>query len=56
MGAVELERQGGQLLEREVVIGLIPGPAQPRLDRPAVALGEMIENISFLVLLIATSR
>jgi hypothetical protein len=56
MGTVELERQAGQLLERDVVIGLRPGPAQPRLDSLPVPLGEMIQNISFLVAIIATSR
>ena len=56
MGAVELERQGVELLERAVVIDLGPCATQANLDRLTVALGEMIEDVAFLVLLIATSR
>ena len=56
MGVVKLERERGQLLERTVVVGLLPRPAEPRLDWVAVALGEMVKHIALLVLLIATSR
>jgi hypothetical protein len=56
MSAIELGREPGQLLERPVVVGLLPRLAQPRLDRLAVALGEVVEHVSFLVLVIATSR
>jgi hypothetical protein len=56
MGVVQLNRQCVELLERAVMVGLLPRPAQPRLDRVAVALEEMIKHIAFLVLLIATSR
>ena len=50
MGVVELERERGELLERAVVVGLLPRPAQPRLDRVAVALGEMVKHVALLVL------
>ena len=55
MRVVELERQRGELLERGVVIGLLPRATQPQLDGVAVALGEVVENISLLVAVIATS-
>ena len=39
-----------QLLERGLVVGLLPGPPKPHLDRRTVALGEMVEHVSLLVL------
>jgi hypothetical protein len=56
MRVVELERQRVELLERGPVVGLLPGSAQPRLDCRAVAIGEMVEDVSLLVPVIATSR
>src|SRR5438552_2907651 len=32
------------------MVGLLPRPAEPRLDRLAVAFGEMIEHVALLVL------
>lgn len=45
---VDLERDGGELLERAVIGRLLPGPAKPRLDRPRVALREMLSDIPLL--------
>ena len=42
--------QRGELLERDVVVGLLPRLAEPALDRVAVALGEVVEHVSLLVL------
>ena len=56
MRVVKLECQRDELIERGLVVGLLPRPAQPRLDRGAVALGEVIEDVALFVLLIATSR
>jgi hypothetical protein len=50
VGAVELQRERGQLLERLVVVGLLPRPAELGLDRWAVALGKMVEHVALLVL------
>ena len=50
VGAVQLKRQCVELLEREVVVGLLQGPAQPGLDGLAVALGEMVKHVALLVL------
>jgi hypothetical protein len=52
---VELERECVELLERAVVVGVFPRLAQPRLDCLAVALGEMVQDIAFFVLLMPTS-
>ena len=49
MGVVELEREACQLLERPLVVGLLPRPAKPGLDRRPVALGEMVKHVSLLV-------
>jgi hypothetical protein len=48
--AVELEREPVELLERAVVVGVLPRRAESRLDRLAVALGEMVERVLLLVL------
>jgi hypothetical protein len=37
------------------VIGQLPGRAQPALDRGPVALGQVIEDVSFLVAIMPTS-
>jgi hypothetical protein len=50
MRMVEFDRQGIELLERAVVVGLLPRPPEPHLDGLAVALGEMVEHVAFLVL------
>ena len=38
------------LLERAVVIGVLPRSAEPGLDPLAVALGEMVKHVAFLML------
>ena len=55
---VGVRELGGESLEtvgRGVVIGQLPGRAQPALDRGPVALGQVIEDVSFLVALMPTS-
>ena len=47
---VELDREPVELLERTIVVSLGPSPAKPRLDGLAIALGEMVKDIAFLVL------
>lgn len=47
---VELERQAVELFERSIVVGVLPRPVQPCLDRVAVTLGEMLEYVALLVL------
>jgi hypothetical protein len=46
---VELDRERVELLQREIVVGVLPGLTQPALDRVAVALGEVVEHVSLLV-------
>ena len=53
---VELERQRDELIERGPLVGLLPRPPQPGLDRLTVALGEMAEHVSLLVLHAALDR
>jgi hypothetical protein len=55
VGAVELVREALELLQRAVMVGLGPRLAQPGLDRWPVALGEMLEHVSLLVAVMATS-
>ena len=50
MGAVEFERQCVEVFERAVMVALGPRPAQAGLDLLAVAFGEMVEHVAFLVL------
>jgi hypothetical protein len=47
---VELEREGVELLERDVVVVVLPRLAQPALDGVAVALGEVVEHVPLFVL------
>jgi hypothetical protein len=55
VGVIELDCERVELLECAVVVGLLPRPAEPRLDRLAVALGEVVEHVSLLVPIMATS-
>ena len=55
MGAVEVERQRGELLERDVVVIVLPRLAEVSLDCVAVAFGEVVENVSFFVTVMPTS-
>lgn len=48
MDAVELDRQSVELLEHALVVGLLPGAAEPALDRATVALREMVKHVSLL--------
>ena len=45
--AIELVGEPGELLERALIVGLSPRAAHPRLDRRAVALGEVTEDVAF---------
>ena len=49
MRVVELVGEPGELLERALIVGLAPRPAEPGLDRWAVALGEVLHDVSFFV-------
>jgi len=46
---VKLAGQHPEPVERGVVVGQLPGRAQPTLDRCAVTLGQVIEDVSLLV-------
>ena len=49
MRVVELVGEPGELLERALIVGLSPRPAEPGLDRWAVTLGEVLHDVSFFV-------
>ena len=53
---VELERQRVELLEGDVVIVVLPRLTRPPLDRVAVGLGGVVENVSLFVLHTALNR
>ena len=55
VGAVEVERQRGELLERDGVVIVLPRLAELSLDCVAVAFGEVVENVSFFVTVMPTS-
>jgi hypothetical protein len=56
VGAVEFERQRGELLKREVMVGLLPRLAELALGRVPVTLGEVVQNVSLFVLHAALDR
>jgi hypothetical protein len=49
VGVLELVGEPAQLLERPVIDSLLSGAAQPRLDRPPVALGQVLHHTPLLV-------
>ena len=49
MGAVQLGRERLEAVERERVVVGGPRAAQPGLDGRAVALGQVLEHVAFLV-------
>jgi len=55
MRALQLTGERRELLERPLVVGLRPRPAQPALDEISITLGEVIEDVALLVDLMATS-
>jgi hypothetical protein len=55
MGVLQLAGEGPQTVQRERVVIARPSTSQPGLYRRAVALGEMIQDVAFLVNLMPTS-